>query len=149
MKHEDYYKISQERIGQYDAYGFRCKQWLVPLISAIVYMAFKQKHMAGWLIALGILGIGLLFLVQMAYQVVASRFIIYSGDLEDEILRNPDTEVSRPELALTNVISVGTRQDWREFWDLAWKVFFRVRGGLPYLVAMLFLVGGVLIACFS
>ena len=146
MTLEDYYKIAEERIGQYDGYGFRCKQWLVPVLSAFVVVAFRRREMVGKLMLFGSVIIFLLFLVEMSYQVVCKRLIDYASLLEERMSENPQQDVSCSSLEMGGFVSLDCRRDLCDYICFVVKMSYRVRGLIPYLVAIVILCAGVYLA---
>ena len=147
MTHEEYYKIAEEKIGQYDAYGFRCKQWLTVIITALIVAAFHKPDQLCWLIPLGIGAIFLVYLVDMAFQAVCMRLINYCRKLEEVMSQAHNIDVSNPDMAIGHNVSLPARRDdWYDYLKFLYSVSLRVRGLPPYIAAMIIMLVGILMA---
>ena len=145
MKYEDYYRIAEGKISEYDMHAFRCKQWLVPILSAFVLMAIHRQQAEWMLIGLGLASIILLFLVEMSFHAIHGRMTKYCKVLEKKMSEKANQEVSDTSLTIGHFVSRGVREDWCDFGRHISGMVFRVRGCLFYLAAMVILVIGVLL----
>ena len=96
MTLEEYYKIAEERIGQYDTHSFRCKQWLVVVIGALITVAFsfyRGTTEFPWpLFWPGLCATVLVFLIDMSFSHVTAMLIEYTKDLETEMDKTPEVQ---------------------------------------------------------
>lgn len=143
MKYEDYYRIAESKISEYDSHGFRCKQWLVPLLTAFVLAAFYYPDIKQELRLLGLLSIILLFLVEMSFHSIHGRMTEYCKMLEREMLEHPNQEVSNISHTIGHFISRGLWKDWGDLILHTVRMVPRARGGLFYAAAILILWLGV------
>lgn len=143
MDRMELYKIAQQRIGEYDAHRFRIKQWFTPIITGVVIAAFFRPESWVRLLVVGIVAIFLLYFVEVPILAVSKRFIDYCKKLEDD---HEEPEANAPGLS---TISRDCRSAWREYPRVAFCSFFRPGTLVAYVLAVVVLVAGIIIAASS
>ncbi len=150
MKAEEYYKIAEKRIGEYDAHMFKCKQWLFAIVAGVVAGSFYRPKAFIYFSIAGSLGVLLVFVVEMAYQAVASRLGEYASLLEDRMASDTPQDVSDcEELGLSSAVSLSNAADWSDFFNCLKCMLFRVRALVPYLAGFVLVWAGPFIAAIT
>lgn len=115
----DYYRIAQDRIGQYDSYCVRCRHWVAAVVAAVVAAAFRWPTMWWKLGLAGTTAVISLFLVEMTYRSVAMRLAEYAKKLEDRIdpRRSGGTEsdAAACDLRFAHYMACSVHRRWCQF----------------------------------
>ena len=143
MKLEDCYKIGEERIGQYDGYLFHYKRWLTVLSTGLIYAAYLWPN--GWWIlgSAGVVGVGLVFLLETSLRATSGRILRYCKKLEDEMMLFPGGKVKSPGLWLSS-LSIGWWETWRECGRALWPP--RAGAVIPHIIVAGILFLGTYVA---
>lgn len=109
--------------------------------------AYFTKGYMGWLIALGIVIVILLFLVEMTIRSVNVRMICYARRLERLMGHGDDpTPSDAQKYGFGHFMDAKPRKTWKAWWDATCDSALRVGAIFPYGAAVVILVGGVCLA---
>ena len=148
MKLEEYYKIAEEKISEHDTHSFRCKQWLVVIVGALIAGAFsfyRGTTEFPWpLFWAGILATIFVFLIDMSVRHVSSMFIEYTKYLDKRVSGGDEKWNERTDAINAWLSDMSkSKNNWRGLFRFILTNLTRARTILFYLAAVIVVGFGV------